>query len=52
MRGRVCTKMVGFHLIEGAGRTGCSRRSSGEVNRLLLQFLKTHRFLVSVESTL
>jgi pimeloyl-ACP methyl ester carboxylesterase len=34
----VCTKMAGFHLIEGAGHWAQQEKPE-DVNRLLLQFL-------------
>ena len=39
MRNKVCTKMVGFHLVEGAGHWVQQERPE-EVNSLLLGFLK------------
>ena len=40
MRTRACTKMVGFHLLEGAGHW-VQQEQSEEVSRLLIAFLKT-----------
>ena len=40
MRTRACTKMVGFHLVEGAGHW-VQQEQSEEVSRLLIAFLKT-----------
>lgn len=42
MRNKVCTKMVGFHRIEGAGHW-VQQEQPQEVSKLLVQFLKQSR---------
>ena len=42
MRNRACTRMVGFHLVEGAGHW-VQQEQPEEVSKLLLQFLKQSR---------
>jgi pimeloyl-ACP methyl ester carboxylesterase len=39
MQTRACTRMVGFHLVEGAGHW-VQQEQPGEVSRLLIQFLR------------
>ena len=41
MRARACTRMVGFHLVEGAGHW-VQQEQSEQVSRLLVQFLRDH----------
>jgi pimeloyl-ACP methyl ester carboxylesterase len=40
MQRTACTRMLGCHLIEGAGHW-VQQEQPGEVNRLLLQFLES-----------
>ena len=39
MQARACTRMVGFHLVDGAGHW-VQQEQPGEVSRLLIQFLR------------
>jgi pimeloyl-ACP methyl ester carboxylesterase len=41
MRSRACTRMVGFHLVEGAGHWVQQERPEA-VSELLLAFLRVH----------
>jgi pimeloyl-ACP methyl ester carboxylesterase len=41
MRGTSCTRMVGFHLLDGAGHW-VQQEQPAEVSRLLLAFLRDH----------
>jgi pimeloyl-ACP methyl ester carboxylesterase len=41
MQKTACTKMVGFHLLEGAGHWA-QQEQPEQVSKLLLQFLKEH----------
>jgi pimeloyl-ACP methyl ester carboxylesterase len=43
MQTTACSKMIGCHLIEGAGHW-VQQEQPAEVSRLLLQFLKTNHF--------
>jgi len=42
MRNKICTKMVGFHFVKGAGHW-VQQEQPGEVSKLLLQFLQQSR---------
>jgi pimeloyl-ACP methyl ester carboxylesterase len=41
MRGNACTRMVGFHLVDGAGHW-VQQEQPGQVADLLVQFLKDY----------
>jgi pimeloyl-ACP methyl ester carboxylesterase len=41
MRNNACTRMVGFHLIDGAGHW-VQQEQPEQVSRLLLEFLRAH----------